>query len=260
MEEIRSKDNPLVKALVKLSGSRKQRREENRFLLEGARLCSDAVRSGFRPQIALITEEAMEKYPQASEVAQAADRVIMISKDISQKLSETAAPQGVFCVCEMKTQMPQLSPEGRYLVLSSLQDPGNVGTILRTAEALGLDGVLATADCPDFYSPKVLRSAMGSVLRIPFLLFSTGEEAVEALHEKGIRVYAAALTDTAVPITEVELGNGCAMVIGNEGSGLTESVIRCCDQAAIIPMAGNAESLNAATAAALCIWEMVRRG
>ena len=200
MEEIRSKDNPLVKALVKLSGSRKQRREENRFLLEGARLCSDAVRTGLNPQIALITEEAMDKYPQAAQVAQAADRVIMISKDISQKLSETAAPQGVFCVCEMRTEQLEIAPDGRYLVLSNLQDPGNVGTILRTAEALGLDGVLATADCPDFYSPKVLRSAMGSVLRIPFLLFSTGEEAVEALHEKGIRFIMPNTDKTAVEI------------------------------------------------------------
>lgn len=260
MEEIRSKENPLVKALVKLSGSRKQRREEGRFLLEGARLCGDAVGSGFHPQIALITQEAMEKYPQAEPVAQAADRVILISKDVSAKLSDTAAPQGIFCVCGMKQQQRELSANGRYLVLSSLQDPGNVGTILRTAEALGLDGVLATADCPDFYSPKVLRSAMGSVLRLPFWLFSTGEEAVDALHRHEIRVYAAALTASAVPITSLELGRGSAIVIGNEGSGLTEGVISRCDQPVIIPMAGKAESLNAATAAALCIWEMVRRG
>lgn len=260
MEEIRSKDNPLVKSLVKLASSRRQRREEGRFLLEGARLCGDAVRSGFRPQITLITQEAMDKYPQAAQAAQAADRVILISRDVAAKLSDTTAPQGVFCVCGVRTEHLELSANGRYLLLSSLQDPGNVGTILRTAEAFGLDGVLATTDCPDFYSPKVLRSAMGSVLRIPFQLFSTGGEAVNVLRNVGIRVYAAALTDNAIPITNLKLGCGSAMVIGNEGNGLAPEVIDCCDQAVIIPMAGEAESLNAATAAALCIWEMVRQG
>lgn len=259
MEEIRSKDNSLIKALVKLSASKKQRREEGRFLLEGARLCGDAVRTGIRPQLALLTQEAMERYPQAALTAQGADRVILISKEVAAKLSDTTTPQGVFCVCELPQERLELSSKGRYLVLSSLQDPGNVGTIIRTAEALGLDGILATADCPDFYSPKVLRSAMGSVLRLPFRLFSSGEEAVTALREQGVTVYAAALTDSAASITSLTLGDGAAMVIGNEGNGLEQRVIERCDQAVVIPMAGGAESLNAATAAALCIWEMVRR-
>lgn len=259
MEEIRSKDNPLVKALVKLSSSKKQRREEGRFLLEGARLCGDAVRTGVRPAIALITQEAMERYPQAALTAQQADRAVLISREVAAKLSDTTASQGVFCVCPIPQERLELSRRGRYLALSSLQDPGNVGTIIRTAEALGLDGVLATADCPDFYSPKVLRAAMGSVLRIPFRLFPTGEAAVAALREQGIAVYAAALTDSAAPITSLTFGDGAAVVIGNEGNGLEQSVIDCCDRAVIIPMAGGAESLNAATAAALCIWEMVRR-
>ena len=259
MEEIRSKDNTLVKELVKLGSSRKYRREEGRFLLEGARLCGDAVKNGVVPQIGLLTEKAMERYPQAREILACCRRGILISDGVAQKLSDTQSPQGVFCVCEIPPQSLTLSPAGRYLAMCSLQDPGNVGTILRTAEALGIDGIVATADCPDFYSPKVLRAAMGGVLRMPFTLVQDGLEAVDTLRAAGLRVYAAALSDTAVEITRLSLGAGCAMAIGNEGNGLPPQVVERCDAAAIIPMAGGAESLNAATAAALCIWEMVRR-
>lgn len=258
MEEIRSKENPLVKEMVKLAGSARFRRETGRFLLEGARLAGDAVQSGFRPLCALATQEALDKYPQARQVMEAAGRAVLISGGVAGKISGTAASQGVFCVCQTPGRDFEPCREGRYLLLCSLQDPGNVGTIIRTAEAFGIDGLIVTKDCPDLFSPKVLRAGMGSVLRMPVRQAEDGLAAVELMKAAGIRTYAAALTQGAVDITKAALGPGSCILIGNEGGGLPQEVIEACCAAVIIPMEGRAQSLNAAAAAAVCIWEMTR--
>jgi len=258
LEEIRSKENSLVKEFVKLGSSSRFRREAGRFLLEGARLAGDAVQNGFYPFAALATQAALEKYPQAGEVLAASARSAVISEQIAEKISGTASSQGVFCVCGIPETDFQIREDGIYLVLCSLQDPGNVGTIIRTAEAFGIDGLVVTRDCPDLFSPKVLRAGMGSVLRMPVKQAGNGIQAVRLLQEKNIRTFAAALTEDAQEITKTSLGAGSSIVIGNEGSGLPQEVIQSCNGAVVIPMAGRAQSLNAAAAAAVCIWEMTR--
>lgn len=258
MEEIRSKENPLIKELVKLAGSVRFRRETGRFLLEGARLAGDAVQSGFCPTIALATQEAIAKYPQAQQALEAAERSILISRQAAEKISGTASTQGIFCVCKTPALDFCLKADSVCLALCSLQDPGNVGTIIRTAEAFGISGLIVTRDCPDLFSPKVLRAGMGSVLRMPVKMVESGFQAVELLKGAGMRTFAAALTDGAVDITQAALGPGSCILIGNEGSGLSRDVIQACECAVVIPMAGRAQSLNAAAAAAVCIWEMTR--
>ena len=259
MEEIRSKENSLVKEFVKLGSSSRFRRETGHFLLEGARLAGDAVKNGFHPVAALATAAALEKYPQTREVMEKASRSAVISEQIAEKISGTAASQGVFCSCGIPEMDFEIRRDGKYLVLCSLQDPGNVGTIIRTSEAFGIDGLVVTKDCPDFFSPKVLRAGMGSVLRMPVKQAENGTQAVKILQEKGIRTFAAALTEDAEDITKIPLGPGSCIVIGNEGNGLPQDVINSCDKAVVIPMAGRAQSLNAAAAAAVCIWEMTRK-
>ncbi len=259
LEEIRSRDNPLVKEMVRLGESARARRESGRFLLEGARLAGDAVRNGVRPIAAFATADALEKYPQAAQVLQAAQRSALISRQVAGKISGTESSQGIFCICPMPEMDFSVSRDGVYLLLCSLQDPGNLGTIIRTAEAFGVSGLVMTRDCPDRFSPKVLRAGMGSVLRTPVKLVGSGAEGAELLKEKGIRTFAAALTSSAEDITSIPLGPGSCIAIGNEGSGLTQETIDACGRSVIIPMAGRAQSLNAAAAAAVCIWEMTRR-
>jgi TrmH family RNA methyltransferase len=259
LDEIRSKENPLIKEFVKLSSSNRFRRETGRFLLEGARIAGDAVQNGFHPITALVTAEALEKYPQTQKILQASERCAVIPKAVADKISGTTTSQGIFCIFPTPDLDFKIQKDGIYLALCSLQDPGNVGTIVRTAEAFGISGLIITRDCPDFFSPKVLRAGMGSILRMPVKIVENGIQAVELLKKEGIRTYAAALTESAVDITKVTLGMGSCVVIGNEGNGLPQDVIHSCDNTVVIPMAGRAQSLNAAVAAAVCIWETTRK-
>lgn len=158
-----------------------------------------------------------------------------------------------------RMQTVKIGKDGRYILLSSMQDPGNIGTILRTAAAFGLDGVFLSSDCPDLYSPKVLRATMGGIFKIPLEVSDDLTEVIDRLQEAGIRVCAAALDGQAVPLQQAGLGNGCAVVIGNEGNGLPGHLIERCGQAVMIPMRPDSESLNAAMAAGIFLWEMCGR-
>ena len=139
------------------------------------------------------------------------------------------------------------------MLLSELQDPGNIGTILRTCEAMNVRGVLLCS-CADVYSPKVLRSTMGCLFRLPFLTLSSTEEGLAKLHEHGIKTYAAALSNKAKLLPEVSFASKSCIVIGNDGNGLSEKTVANCNETVMIPMPGRAESLNAASAAAILIY------
>ena len=134
-----------------------------------------------------------------------------------------------------------------------------MGTILRTAEALGVGGILLSRGCCDIYSPKVLRGSMGAIFRLPFLVVEDLPAYLSKQKEKGYSIYAAVPDRNAVPITEIPFSKRCAVVVGNEGNGLTQACIQACTQSVTIPMEGRAESLNAAIAASILVWEMVRR-
>ncbi len=182
-----------------------------------------------------------------------------ISEDVSKKISDSKTPQGVYCLCAMldkERRTVKIDTGGHYMVLYGLQDPGNVGTILRTCEAMGIDGVFLSSDCPDIYSPKVLRSTMGGVFRMSVEIVEDIAKTINTANEKGVAVYAAALDRTAVSLREADLKKGSMVLIGNEGNGLSENIISLCDKSLFIDMKGNAESLNAAVAASIIAWEM----
>ena len=141
-----------------------------------------------------------------------------------------------------------------------MQDPGNLGTVLRTAEALGIDAVILSEHCPDLYSPKVIRSTMGSVFRQRTVRVSSLAESVAGWKRAGMRCFAATLSPTARPLQRLPQSAFCGIVIGNEGNGVSPAVIAACGEEVYIPMQGAAESLNAAVAAALCMWELSGRG
>lgn len=259
MEKITGKNNDLIKNVKKLLSSSKQRREQGLFVLEGARLVFDVLNSFYKVKCFLITEDAFEKFRlKADEMINTSESSYIISDELAQKLSDTQTSQGVFAVCSMKaTDDFALKENSKLIALDNLQDPGNLGTIVRTAEALGIDGIIVGGGC-DIYNPKVLRASMGSMLRINV---TTADDLVSKLTElksKGFTVYGTSPDSSAVPITEIDFSNITVCVIGNEANGISDEVKSICDSLITIPMLGRAESLNAAAAASITMWEMLR--
>lgn len=259
MQQITSKDNCLIKDYVKLCADRRYRFSENRFVLEGARLVSDAVKTGASLEAILVTENGKRLLGKAIADWETQFTLALITEPIAEKISQTNHTQGVFAVCRgtlLQDNLPTTFPHGA-LLLCSLQDPGNIGTILRSAEAFGLSGVLLTADCPDPTAPKVLRASMGASLRLPLYRVPTAVEAIAALRADGNRVFAAALGEESRPVTEISLA-GAIVAIGNEGAGLSPAEQAACDGRVILPISPDSESLNAAMAATVFAWELSR--
>lgn len=262
MQTITSRKNDLVRAAAALADSVRQRRESGCYLVEGARLCEDAARSGVVLEQLFYTEKAVDKYGAYLAACMAVcPQIYEITQPVADLLAETKSTQGIFAVCRMDAvshDLQALPVTGRLLAVEHLQDPANLGTILRTAEALGVSGVVLAGDCCDIYTPKVLRASMGAVFRLPFFEADTAVQATQALHERKYRVYAAVPDASAKLITRLSFSDHDAVWIGNEGNGLTKEAIETADAAVTIPMAGRAESLNAAAAASIVMWELCR--
>lgn len=259
MALITSRENPTVKLCRKLQTSGKARREEALFLAEGTRLCREVFSCGLSVETVLATADALVQNPWLRERGE----VLEIAPEISAAISDTKSPQGVFCLCKTPPAAPfSVLPGGRYLLLDRLQDPGNLGTILRGAEAFGITALILGKGCPDRFAPKVLRGTMGSVFRQPVFAADDLPEAISRLREVGIPVWAAMPEPTARPILELSREEGgVAAVIGNEGSGVSPEVAEACTGAVYIPMASRINSLNAAAAATIIMWELSgRRG
>ena len=158
----------------------------------------------------------------------------------------------------MESRLEQLHSTGEYVLLEDLQDPSNVGAIFRTAEALGVDGIILTEGCASCFSPKALRAGMGAMFRIPIFRTDDAPSAMRAAVERNMRPMAAVPREGAADVTGIRFFKGAIMCIGNEGNGLSDELIEACPEKVTIPMNGRAESLNAATAAAILMWEMMR--
>lgn len=259
MLTITSKDNANIKNTVKLKNSSKFRKKSGAFIAEGVRLCMDAMYSGAKIEILFATENAAQKYEQDFEkLSNYADKSFIVTAPIFAVMSDTETPQGFLCVIKALDKIPEfdtIKRNSKFIALENLQDPSNLGTILRTAEAFALDGIVLSADCCDIYSPKVVRGSMGAVFRIPFLICNN---IVDFLRENQSLVSYAAVVSDAENITEVSFNNPSIAVIGNEGNGLRKETIDYCNHRITIPMSGKAESLNASTAASIIMWEMVK--
>ncbi len=258
---VSSKDNRYVKEWRGLCREAKQRREQGTFAIEGARLCGDALLSGYAPRVLLYTPEAWQTYPVVAQLMAAADESVEITSALARYMSDTATPQGIFCTVKAldnQLSFDKIKVAGKYGVLEDIQDPGNMGTVIRTAEALGLDGLILSAGCCDIYNPKVLRSSMGGVFRLPLLQTADLPAALTALQAQGMRAFACVVDADATPVHRVRFPAGSLCVIGNEGNGLTAETVEVCAERVTIRMAGRAESLNASMAAGIVMWEMVR--
>lgn len=263
--EITSRENRWIKDYRKLSVDAKYRRESRRFVLEGARLCGDAVQSPVAIEAVLFTNRAAQQYAEnVAAVCAAAGQVFEINDALASYLSDTESPQGVFCICTLPERLElvpeRLLPQGRYAALECVQDPANLGTIIRAAEAFAFDGLILSGGCCDPYSPKVLRGSMGGVFRLPLFFTSSLAPLLADLSRLGFTTAACVVGEGAVSIQKASLGAGTVCVIGNEGNGLLPQTQAACTVRVTIPMAGRAESLNASVAAGIVFWEMVREG
>lgn len=255
--KITSMANETVKRLASLA-QKKGREEEGMFLLDGSKLIEEACRSSVRLRY-VVYEEGAGHAPLLDNVSALAEPpyFLEVSAQVLKKISPACQPQGILAAADLFSHNKEdIRPNGRYLIADHLQDPGNLGTIFRTAEALGIDGVILTGETVDVFGTKAVRAAMGSSLRLPFYVEKDGIAMVRLLQEKGLCVYASALREGSVPVTEVSFEEGCAVVIGNEGMGLSDELCDVCSQTLTIPMAGVTESLNAAVAATIFMWEM----
>lgn len=243
---IESRDNPRVKRVARLLGSPSARREEGVFVCEGPTMLAEALKAGADVCEVYALPGQAESLP-----PQLLPRTFAVSPQVLPRLSDVETPRGPVFLCRIP---PDEGPQGCQLIAAEdLRDPGNLGTILRTAEALGLPQVALCGSCVDRYSPKVVRASMGSIFRVRTCAL-TARQLREWTRAQGIALYGAALTPGAREIGSADLSRA-AVLIGSEAHGLREETLALCDSAVIIPI-GGAESLNAAVAAAIFLWEM----
>lgn len=263
MENITSKNNEKIKYAVALRDSASQRRKNGKFFVEGARLCEDAATNGGDILQFFFTEKAKEKFAGFFEkILPVSKEVYLISEEVSRKLSDTQSPQGMFCVCRIQGSRKdgdKINPDGKYILLEQVQDPSNLGAVARTAEAMGINGLIVSGGC-DIYNPKALRACMGAFFRLGIIECENVIEFMAAARENGIKSYASTPDSSAEKITDADFSGGVIVIVGNEGNGVSPETMAAADGRITIPMQGRAESLNASTAAAILIWEMMRRG
>lgn len=260
MQVITSTSNPRVKQLVQWKKKRKSRDEDGIFLVEGIRMFREVPVNRLRE---IYMAESFYKKAEGDIcrlTEQAGIRPEILSDTVFSHVSDTKSPQGILCVVEQMRYERQDLLRGcpHLLVLDRLQDPGNVGTILRTAEGAGVTGILMDRECADIYNPKTIRSTMGSIYRMPFYMAEDLGREILFLKEQGICTYAAHL-EGSVDYDTVNYRKPCAFLIGNEGNGLRVEIAALADTYIKIPMEGQVESLNAAIASAVLMFEVSRQ-
>lgn len=251
-EIISSRKNYNVRVMRELLKSAEYRRDTDMFAVEGDHLCGELADRADTIEYFLYTERAAEKYPETvRKVSEKSFDTAVITEELSEYISDTKSPQGLFAAAE-RLGSPIPENARRLVVLDGVQDPGNVGTMIRTAEAFGIDGMIFLNGCADKFSPKTLRASMGSAFRLP-----TANALAEGLSGLlgGFTVYGAMLDGGAKRLGEVKFPEKTAVVIGSEGAGISPEVAKLCAEKLYIPIKG-AESLNAAAAAAVIMWEM----
>lgn len=258
---ITSLSNAKMKQVVSWQQKSKERRRDKVFLVEGVKMFLEAPTDWIME--VYLTEALYEKNKDNDPFVKKLEYAgyELVSEEVFERISDTQTPQGILCVLHQ----PEYDLDGLlkaenplFVILENLQDPGNLGTILRTGEGAGITGVIMSNGTVDIFNPKVIRSTMGSVYRVPFLYVKELEEILPILHKKGIKTYAAHLKGVNY-YQEAKFDGPSAFLIGNEGNGLTDTIANLAGEYIKIPMEGKVESLNAAVAASLLMYEAHRQ-
>lgn len=264
MEIITSSQNKFIKLAASLK-QKKYRDEVGSFLVEGVRLVEEAVRSDWPVEICICNEEST-KNQRVQEILASAQlkhcRVIQVSDAIYSKLTDTKEPQGLMAIMKKKLcpleDMLEAEENGFFILLDNVQDPGNVGTMIRTAAAAGCSGVILTKGCADVFGTKAVRASMGSVFYVPIVEGLTSSEIISRLGQHGTSIFATSLESSKV-YSAVDFKPSVAIVFGNEGNGVSREFLEKAQERLYIPLANHVESLNVAASAAVILYEVVRQ-
>ena len=252
---IESRTNEKIKGVNSLK-DRKEREKNRLFFFEGIHLFEEFIKAGHTPLRLFATREAYDRYNSA--LLPFDLNLYLVSDPVYQKITAEKSPQGILCVSEYLNNIRTAPPCPGGIILESVRDTGNLGTIIRTAASLGIENITVSADCADLYSPKTLRAAMGAVFSTNINITQSVPETVKALVSQGYNVYAACLYGETANLGEFGITKTDTFVLGNEGEGVSESAASLCTKRVIIPMSGKTESLNVSPASAIIMWEMVR--
>ncbi len=271
-EVITSPQNKYV-SLARGLSNKKNREKEQKFRFDGIKLMCEALKKGVCISFILASDKEWSSVLEKAEKLYGIKEndincpVISVETSLFEKLSEEMAPEGVICVAEYEKELhSDVSADERFsceahekiLILESVRDPQNVGAIVRVAAAFGVDRIVMSKDCADIYNSKTIRASMGTVFSKRIDRVSDMPCVVKDIQGSVRRVFAAALERDSEKLGELQLRTGDCVIIGNEGHGLSREVIEACDGTVFIPMADGVESLNAATAAAVLVWEFFR--
>lgn len=254
---ISSTSNPQVKRLAQLQKKSKVRNEEKVFIVEGIRMFAEVPKN--RVEKVYISESLYNKKKQELDLQ--GMPVEILSDNVFQYVSDTKTPQGIMCIVkQVQYNIEELLRirNPHFMVLDNLQDPGNLGTIVRTAEGAGVDAIFLSKESVDIFNPKTIRSTMGSIYRMPVIYVDDLLELLDTFKEKGIKSYAAHL-EGKNSYDQETYQDGTVILIGNEGNGLRDEVSKKADIWVQIPMKGQVESLNAAIAASVLMFEVARQ-
>ncbi len=258
MKELTSLKNPVVQAARALDTA-KERTRQGAFLCDGEHMAGEALTvCPERVRTLFVEQGCEERFAALLAKAPQGAVVYTVPRNVMAAISQVKTPQGIAAVVALPESVPLQGQQGRLMLLENVQDPGNVGTILRTLDAAGFSGCILTPGCADPYAPKALRATMGSALRIPITFMEDAPSAVEALNRRGYATIAASLDGE--PFYEREsLGEKVCVLIGNEGQGLTREAQQACTHRYKLPMRGGSESLNAGIAAAVMMYDLMNR-
>lgn len=267
-ELITSKSNSTV-VRIRALNEKKHRDREQLFRLDGIKLTEEALKNGIVPKLVLIRRSSYEKLEYLLEKAPDTEG-LLLSDDVFDKLNEEKSPEGIICIAKHLDNFKKIATInnniiknedihiGGALLLESIRDPGNLGTVIRSAVALGIKRIVMSEDCVDIYNPKTLRASMGAIFGAKLYSVPSIPQMILALRENDNRVYAAALDRNAKRLDDMTISKSDCFVVGNEGHGLSRETIEACNGSVFIPIEANSESLNAAAAAAIILWEMKR--
>ena len=263
---ISSKNNSLVVRMAKLK-DKKYRKAEGLFRFDGIKLFCEATQNGAPIRYVFISESATAKFKDTVEDSGIDALFYILSDEVFAKITDEQAPEGIVTVCEELENIVKVEDynalatefkDCSVLMLESVRDTGNMGTILRSAKAFGIDALVISSDCADLYNSKTVRAAMGALFTQKVVVVDDVVAALSSFRKNGMRVFAAALEREAKKLGTFELVKGDIIIVGNEGHGLSKEVIDVCDECVYIPMESGSESLNASIAASICMWELYK--
>jgi TrmH family RNA methyltransferase len=266
-EIITSKSNSTIVKIGKLN-EKKYRKQEKKFLCDGIKLLEEAINFDVKIAFLVLNNDTIfnEKVTDLIKKIQLdGTQILCVSDAVFMKLTEEKAPQGVIAVCEFiedkhefSTSVKNAKLEEKIMLFESVRDPGNIGTIIRTAAAFGIDKLILSSDCADIYSSKVIRSAMGAIFKVKINIVEDFKTSISILKDCGYSILGAALDKNSLILGNNKVSLNDAIIIGNEGKGISKETLELCDNTLLIPMQDNTESLNAAMAATIIMWELYK--